>query len=1318
MQLPVLAEDMTLARIFVFIGGLLVLVLFTALIGPLFIDWTSYRQDFEREASRILGRDVTVNGSADARLIPFPSVTFNDVEVGETSDGEPMIAIERFSMDAELAPFLSGEIRIFDMRIEEPRVRVDLARNGALAWADRAGAGLSVDTVILESVQVTDGRIEVTDRQNSRSYTLENVDGEISARSLAGPWRIEGAASLRGERAAFAITTGERTPAGTIRLRTRLLPDSHPISIETEGTARIEDMRPSYDGSFTVQALDLGKTAPADAPVPVSNSVALRGTGLFEVDTESLRVGEYRLEVGTPDDPYVVTGEATIDTGEEPEFLLIADGQQVDLDRLGSAAGGIPPENQQDVESEPPVSLAERIDTFRSIIEAVPVPDLPGRVSLVLPAIIAGETTLREVSIEARPNGESWLVDDFSAALPGRTVIEADGELGLGADFGFSGNMVLASNQPSGFASWLTDDVDPAIRSLRSAGFEAEVLLREGLQRFKNLELAAGDATLTGRFERSVQDDRPSLSFDLAGDRFDLDTLGALAGLFGNAGDGALAGHDVAARLRSEDLSAFGFDMAGVDTAFTLRDGLLDIERLRVAELAGASFSGRGVFSDLATNPQGTARIEMTAEDPAALARLLDSRLGRSVNLRHFAENGDLFSATSLTADIQLGSARETPENAVATGYDIQIEGLTGGTRVDFSASSEERLSDGLDAPLSAVLRATSDRKDVLLAQLGFPALALDVGGGLTLSASLDGAVGEGAAFDFELWSDDARFEATGDLGYSRGRVRSASLETSLRAADMEPYLLLAGIALPGFGSGLPVSFEADLTADEGHWRLSDINAEFAGNAVSGNLAATRDAVPEISGDLAIDTLEAEWLAEVVLGQPVVSPVSGEWSSDEFGTTGADPFSAEIELSAGRAYFGLAEAAENLTADVAYSNGALRLAETSADWLGGRLQGGFSLGNANASAVLRSQLNLSDIRLSRLLSTFEGPSSLQGRADLSLSLEGTGRSIEALVGGLSGSGAATVLDLVIPGLDDGAFAEIVAAVDESEADIDEELARAAAIAALGQGTYRADRLSAPVTIAGGVLRASNVVVENPRATLRGDAALRAASGMIQADVEMEFDPGEEALPGATPAVDITVSGTLDDIEARYDATELSNFLSLRAYERERRRVERVQAAVLEKQRLRREAAYLRERIAERETARLAAEERARESAMRRLFTLQQRVAPLLRPAEPPSDEADETSPPPRQSSLPTPQPAPADETPSSPDSPAPSGNADRPGGLPVPPSQRIQRGALLPPPDQSAPPSGERPFIAPPEPQDPAIPRLNFEDLPGVEAPL
>ena len=125
-----------LARLFVFVGGLIVLALTAALVGPYFIDWSSYRAGFEREASAILGRKVTVHGEATARLLPFPSVTFSDVAVGDGANGEPAMTVETFSMDAELAPFLRGDFLIFDMRLVKPKATIDVAADGTRGLGD------------------------------------------------------------------------------------------------------------------------------------------------------------------------------------------------------------------------------------------------------------------------------------------------------------------------------------------------------------------------------------------------------------------------------------------------------------------------------------------------------------------------------------------------------------------------------------------------------------------------------------------------------------------------------------------------------------------------------------------------------------------------------------------------------------------------------------------------------------------------------------------------------------------------------------------------------------------------------------------------------------------------------------------------------------------------------------------------------------------------------------------------------------------------------------------------------------------------------
>src|SRR5690606_32321693 len=176
---------MTLARLFVFIGGVVVLLLTAALVAPYFIDWANYRADFERQAGHVLGREVRVDGAARARLLPFPSVTFTDVVVAGSTPDAPAMTIEEFSMDAELAPFLRGELLIFDMRLVRPHAHIEIDEDGRVDWTIRPSSPFDPGQVSLEKLSITEGEITVNQRSGQRRIMLSDINSELSARSLA-----------------------------------------------------------------------------------------------------------------------------------------------------------------------------------------------------------------------------------------------------------------------------------------------------------------------------------------------------------------------------------------------------------------------------------------------------------------------------------------------------------------------------------------------------------------------------------------------------------------------------------------------------------------------------------------------------------------------------------------------------------------------------------------------------------------------------------------------------------------------------------------------------------------------------------------------------------------------------------------------------------------------------------------------------------------------------------------------------------------------------------------------------------------------------
>jgi uncharacterized protein involved in outer membrane biogenesis len=145
---------------FIGIGIAVILALLTALVGPLFVDWTAYRTTFEREASRLVGQPITVLGTADARVLPMPRVIFEDVIVGPPD--APLAKVGRLELAIELVPLLKGDIEVAELSITRAAVKLTINEAGALDWAGATGGitdgRLELDRIAISSADIVESR--------------------------------------------------------------------------------------------------------------------------------------------------------------------------------------------------------------------------------------------------------------------------------------------------------------------------------------------------------------------------------------------------------------------------------------------------------------------------------------------------------------------------------------------------------------------------------------------------------------------------------------------------------------------------------------------------------------------------------------------------------------------------------------------------------------------------------------------------------------------------------------------------------------------------------------------------------------------------------------------------------------------------------------------------------------------------------------------------------------------------------------------------------------------------------------------------------
>ncbi|RWG85465.1 AsmA family protein [Mesorhizobium sp.] len=1154
-----------LARLFVIFGGLFVLVLCAALVVPYFIDWTGYRADFEREASTILGRKVTVKGDATARLLPFPSVTFSNVEVAGGPAGQPAMTMETFSMDAELAPFLRGELLIFDMRLVHPKATIDVAGDGTVDWAIRPSAPFDPNQIAIEKLTVTEGQIELRHAAGGRNHLISEINSTVSAKSLAGPWRMDGSLRFDGLRADVSASTGKVEADGRMRLRLKADPDAYPLIIETDGNAGIVKGAAVYSGQFKVSGADRNSAelrGTDGEPVKVSTGKpdpGFRLNGKFALDHQKLGVDEFRFETGPLDNPYTADGKAAVALGLKPHFSIEANGAQVQFDEAVGASAGAG------------LTLDQRIAAFEQTLLHMPKPTIPGTVEVRLPAVVAGDTTVRDVRLSAEPVEGGWSVKSLAATLPGRATLEADGMLSVEDHFGFTGSLLLAVGQPSGFAAWLSKDVDDAIRRLPAAGFKAKVDLSEDRQSFSDLELILGKAKFSGGIESSQPDGaRPSVLMRLEGGELDVDGLTAFASIFvSDKGANRFSDRDLDFHIKAGPVSAGGLTADTVDTALRLREGLLEIDRLSVGGLAGASISATGRIKDFPESPTGKLDASVVAVD---LKPLID------VAAQHYPDNPVLKGLATRAAaypelfqDARIDLVTSAADNGDGTtGLALSAQGKAGGSAFSASLSGKGAADRLLDAPVSLTFNARNQNAATLLALYGLPALPLGMLGQASTDVSAKGSLSGGLATSFNLTADDFRASFLGTVAETpQGAI--AKGKVNLDAADIEPWLMTTGVGLPGMGTGTSTSLAADADFGNGLLVLSGLSGAIDKAAVSGDVNVdSKDGLPHLAGALALDELDLDPLAVSLFGdQSFLAAKGGGWPTEPFSQKSTLPFSADIDLDAAALAAGPFATAHDATLSLKLDREGIHVSGLKAKLYGGALTGLFELKNTEGTGLFSGQLKLAGTDLSAVLPG----SGVSGSGDISAALSTSGKSVDAMIAALSGSGTAALKGLTIAGINPDAFAAIIAKADAIGRDIDAARTAGFAPEIAGEGSFSAGDADIAFTVANGTLRAPPISLDSPAATLSADVAADLDASTLTAKGAITYRPGDEALVGSEPTVNFSLAGPLGATALEFDSAPLAQFLTQRALEREQQRVEAMQAALLEKQRLRREVRY-------------------------------------------------------------------------------------------------------------------------------------------------
>ncbi len=1221
------SEGKALNTLYIGIGGTILLALIIALVGPLFVDWTSYRSAFEREASRVLGQPVRVLGTADMQILPLPHLQFGTVHVGADRD-KPLLVIDQFDVRIELLPLIKGEVEVVDMTLTSPRLRLDLDEKGQLRWKRQPDlqAHLVPTHISLNDVIIKNGQLSLADRQTGRVFQLDDFNGNLAARDLFGPYKFESSFLHDGQPYSLMVSTGSPNSQG-VRVKSLLTPANAPLTVAMDGLVSFDDGEGlHYRAKVNVKNLiedgfatngEEGTNRLANVPWSFSADADLSARGLSLTKLE--------LEHGPKEQAYRVNGNASVDWGADPSFDVKLASRQLDLDRaLGQGPNA-------------PVDLQQALSAFGRLLQALPKPQMNGQVSFDVPGVILGGGIVRNFLFEARLSNKgeqgAWQIETLEADLPGNSRVALTGlysarSQSKGGVYAFEGEGRLRSENPSAFAKWWLKNPTQQ-NKLAPFDLSGQIALKPDYFSLSRMNLTIEEDRVRGRIDWQDGKERVSdtgsgaLTIVAEADKLDLDVaqgIGAL--LLSNNGADAGKISNISLDIKARRFVSGGFEGRSLAAKTYLSAGIVDVETLVIDDFEGAKIDVSGRLENLTSVPNGQVSGTLQAQKLDGLVALV-KRLAPDMAFSRWFEN---VQASLQPADLYF----TVTDRSAANGIVGSMSGKLGGGELELKVQLDGTPQQWTQAPmrLSAVVSQNDGSKliGLLTGQdlvVPLPALKTQI--------ELDGIVADGAKLDSRVLAEDGGLEFSGTLKRDGKDVLAKTHvegDLALQADDLAPYFLALGLPMGDLAQALPVELSAKFRYEGDNARWQDLRGRWNRQPIAGDLVYRLEGNEGLmEGSLSLGDLDGYWLGESLLGPGRLTSNSTDWQDIAFlpPSKVGELYPVRLKLNVDARSMELAAPyiLQQPKFELSWQPDQLIIRNMKGLLEGGSVSGNLQISNVDGQGVAKGHVQVGDVALAPLVWEREGRAVADGLLDSVIDFEAQGRSLAGMVSTLSGSGAFTVKKAVLRYLNPSAFDLVVRAVDAG-LPLEDKAISDAFQSHLDAGSVNVASLDGTFRLAGGALRTGSIGNDSDGLLSRGSLTMDLNEQTLAGDWSISVKPREEdAVTGAVPEVGVVFSGALAEPKRLIDVAPFTGYLSIRAFEREVDRIETMQADILEKEGFRRKIKLYRQEAKRREIDALAAKEeaerRAKEEIARKaqeaLEAKKAREAELVRQAE-------------------------------------------------------------------------------------------------------
>ena len=1117
----------------------IILALLAALVGPFFIDWSSYRGELETRASRLTGLDFRVTGSIEARLLPTPTLTLRGIELGRPEEGENVRA-RALRVEFALGALVRGEWRIADARLEEPQFAAGLDTSGRLALPFPQ-VGFDLEGVSIERLTVQDGRAILANAASGSRLVLEKLEFTGELRSLAGPSKGEGSFVVGGQHFPYRLSTGRIAPGGSVKVRLAIEPTDRPMTAEADVSIWMDRGMPRFEGNVQL-ARSVGR-APAGAQSliiePWRVSTRIKGDGSAAV------LEQIEFQYGPDDRAVKLRGNARLSFGAQPELHGVLSSAHVDLDRWL----GLP----EPMRRRPVNAIKHLAENFSA---AMRIPILT-TLSIGVESVTLGGATLARVGVDIKAGGEHLDITTMEFRAPGATHVRLSGRLGAGAGgTSFIGSTRVEANDPRALHAWLADRTDSQAIPAGPLRMGGDIRIGNAEIAVDRLKLELDRVTVEGRLAYAwANDDRPArLEAVLAAPEIDLDRVHAFASAalgeatFDWPREGKLS-------LKIARAVVAGIEARQADVDMRIDANGIDIAQLVIADFGGAAIAVKGRIDIHAKAPRGALTIDIDARSVDGVLMLVEKVAPQAA--QELRRSAGQIAPLMLRASLAVVPTAGSGIGASVARY--KIDGRSGMFRValqgDADISSDAFKTGGLGR-LGAARINLSGRIEAEDGRALFEAIGLDryihveprpARFALTAKGPLDGEL----AVDGHLVAGALGISSNGNVRIANRARPTANFQLKITNASIRSPRPATARRSPEL---LPASMNARLALSDEILRFTDLTGTVAGTTVGARLTIAMQPPFTFDGEMELGAVDLPAMIATALGIPEQGGVAGGTASVAWPAEPFEPppyrLNGKITLTSGRVTLTPRLATRDFRSVLRFDNSEFALQGAEANLAGGRIAGDLVFLRGPEGLAARGKLKLANANAAELL---PGSGVQSGRVSVDVAAEGSGMSAVGLVGSLAGNGSFVLETARLARLDPSAFNNVIRAIEQG-LPINSVGVGNRMDSALAAGGLTIPRAEGSLTINAGQVRVSNAIVRAQGADLGVVGSVNLAEGTI--DTRLTLSAAAAGAPASTrPEIGIALKGPIDTPKRTIDVATLTSWLAMRAIEQQSKKLD-------------------------------------------------------------------------------------------------------------------------------------------------------------------